>query len=243
MKGALIYCVMVLLLASSCRKNNDIDNNPSTHYVSSVIAGDTSSSYGSYTRYQPMLDIIAPWHSGSSSEIDLNDDGSNDIAVSAYWDISPGGLNAHQAYLYTLRDQVKFRFEIYRDTTVSWTVQTPNGVRTYSENYNSSTAYPSNATVNPFVDTSLARLFYGDTIVAAAGDWLPGNYRLVTANFSTNSFTSNDVVLGNFSNESIAFVAFKVELADRIDFGWIELYVTNYSEVHITRKIRFSTLL
>jgi hypothetical protein len=190
-----------------------------------------------------MLEIIAPWHSGSSAEVDLNDDGTSDIAVSTSWDISPGGLNAHQAYLYTLRDQVKFRFSLYLDTTVSWTVQTPNGARTYSENYNSSIAYPPNAIVSPFVDTSLARLFYGDTIVAAAGDWWPGNYRLVTANFSSNSFTSNDVVLGNFSDESVAFVAFKVELADRIDFGWIELYVTNYSEVHILRKMHFSARL
>lgn len=232
---------ILLVLISGCRK--DKDNTPSSQYVSSAIAGDTTAAYGSYTRYQPILEIIAPWHSGNSSEIDLNDDGINDISISVYWDISPGGLNAHSAYLTTLRDQVQFRFSIYRDTTVSWTVQTPNGVMTVSENYNSSISYPSNAALNPIADSALARLAAGDTISVATGEWKPGSFRLVTANFSSNQFTSNNVILGNFRDISPAFVAFRVEMADRIDFGWMEMYVTNYSEVYITRKMRYSSSL
>lgn len=238
MKPLVLLIFSVVILISACKKD-ELCGNCGPQPVVFVLAGDSSSVNGMYTRFQPMLEIIAPWHSGASADVDLNDDGVNDITIATAWMVSPGGLNAHQASLTTLNDSVQFRYSDWADTTISWYVTTPFGGITYYENYNSTTSYPSNAVMTPLVDSAIARLQFADTIAASYGNWLSGNFSLAQSNFTSNGMTSSDVVLGNFSNSTPAYVAFKVKLDDRIDFGWLEMYVTNCSEVHITRKMVF----
>ena len=238
MKSLLLFGFSCLMMLSSCRKD-EVCGNCGPQSVGFVLAGDSASVYGVYTRFQPMLEIIAPWHSGASADVDLNDDGVIDITIATAWMISPGGLNARQTSLSTLNDGVKFRYSWWADTTISWYVTTPFGGITYYENYNNATSYPSNAVMYPLVDSAIARLSFADTIAVSHGDWLSGNFSLAQSNFTSNGTTSSSVVLGNFSNSTPAYVAFKVELADRVDYGWLEMYVTNCSEVHITRKMIF----
>jgi hypothetical protein len=95
-----------------------LPDNPITIVDTTLIIGDSMA--GVFSTFQPIFEVVAPWHSGENKNIDLTGDGVDDLNVVAFSNISPGGLNARGSYIKTLNPNIQVLTFTKIDSTIRW---------------------------------------------------------------------------------------------------------------------------
>ena len=101
---------LFLGLFMSCKKEV-VDDSIFLANDTTLTIGDSLKHGIHFNTIDPVFEVISPWHSGTTGEFDLEDDGINDLYFTSSFSVSPGGLNARGCSIGSLRPQVEIQSE------------------------------------------------------------------------------------------------------------------------------------
>ena len=232
-----IFAITICVSSFGCKHDEEeqiFPDDPITKVDTTLIIGDSTS--GSFTTFQPIFEVVAPWHSGENKNIDLNGDGIDDLNVVGFSNISPGGLNARGSYIKTLNPDIQVLTFTKIDSTIRWSTTYPGGTATFNQNYDPNSTYPTGAVIITTSHTYIQRLNYDDIVTSSTTKWDTGS--IVLSNIDNSSFMggSTNVSLGPWLDSGIAFMAFKINNGNASQLGWIKMNVSS------ANAIRFYTM-
>jgi hypothetical protein len=222
-------------LISSCKKEI-IDENILVPLDTTLTMGDSVGSGIHYSNIQPILEVISPWHGGTSSEFDVDDDGVNDLYLSSSFSISPGGLNYRGCGMGSLRPEVEISTLNRKDSIVGWVTVTPGGNAYQSQNYVAGTAYPSNADTTVSQYDCITQYPLGASINKYDSSWRVDSVMLASSNNSSFMGIASSVQAGSWQSNTVNYAAIKITKGSKTVLGWLEMNVSNYYEIRIYKK-------
>lgn len=233
-----IAIVVVLIFAgcmSACEKEV-ISENILVAPDTTIIAGDSLKSGIHYTNILPVFEVVSPWHSGTSKEFDIDDDGINDLYFSSSFMVSPGGVNVRGCGIGSMRPEVEISTMTRVDSIVSWTVVTPGGTAYQSHNYVAGTSYPSNSDTSEYAYTCLIKYPFGTIFSKSGIDFSVDTVMLASSNNSSYMGIASSVQSGSWQTSDICYAAVKINKGSSTILGWIEMNVNNYFEIRVYKK-------
>jgi len=227
-----IFALAICISALGCKHDKEeeiIPVDPITKVDTTLIIGDSTS--GSFSTFQPIFEVVSPWHSGESKNIDITGDGIDDLNVVGFSNISPGGLNARGSYIKTLNPDIQVLTFNKIDSTIRWTGTYPGGTVTFNQNYYPDSTYPSNAVIITTAHTYIQRLNYADVVTSSTATWDTGSF--VLSNIDNSSFMggSNNVSLGPWLDSGMSYMAFKINNGNAPQLGWIKMNVSSANAI------------
>jgi hypothetical protein len=220
---------------SSCKKEI-VDENVIVAIDTTIAMGDSIGSGIHYNTLQPILEVISPWHGGTATEFDLDDDGLNDLYISSSFSVSPGGINYRGCGIGSLRPEVEISTLTRKDSIVGWTVVTPGGTAYQSHNYEPGTFYPANADTMVSQYDCITKYSSGDVLNKYDNSWIVDSVMLASSNNSSYMGIASSVQSGSWQSNEIGYAAIKITKGSKTILGWIEMNVTNYFEIRIYKK-------
>jgi hypothetical protein len=235
-RGITIVVVLVVAGFFSACKKEVISENILIAPDTTITAGDSLEAGIHYTNIQPILEVISPWHSGTSQEFDFDDDGINDLYLSSSFSISPGGINVRGCGLGSMRPEVEISTMNRVDSIVGWTVVTPGGTAYQSQNYVPGNSYPSNADTSEYAYTCMTKYPYGTIFSKSSINFSVDTVMLASSNNSSFMGLPSSVQSGSWQTNDISYAVVKITKGSSTILGWIEMNVNNYYEIRVYKK-------
>lgn len=222
-----IFTVAICISSLGCKHDKEeeiLPVDPIAKVDTTLIIGDSTA--GLFTAFQPIFEVISPWHSGANKTIDLTGDGIDDINVVGYSNISPGGLNVNGSYIKTLNPNIQLLTINKIDSTIRWSSSYPGGTVTFNQNYYPDSTYPAGAVIITTSNNYIQRLNYADIVTSSSAKWDTGSF--VLSNIDNSSFMggSTNVSLGPWLDSGMAYMAFKINNGNASQLGWIKMNVS-----------------
>lgn len=235
-RGIAIVVVLVIAGCLSACKKEVISENILVAPDTTIIAGDSLEPGIHYTNILPVFEVVSPWHSGTSKEFDIDDDGINDLYFSSSFSVSPGGLNIRGCGMGSIRPEVEISTINRVDSIVSWSVVTPGGTASQSQNYVPGNSYPSNSDTTEYAYTSMNKYAYGTIFSKSGINFSVDSVMLASSNNSTYMGLPSSIQSGSWQANDISYAVVKITKGSTTILGWLEMNVNNYYEIRVYKK-------
>lgn len=189
------------------------------------------------TTFDSAIKLIAPFHDMVIFDIDIDDNGTDDIQLRSVDNFSPAGIMVEKSRIIIINPEYELSVIDMPDTMRRCTEIINDSLLKYTH-YNNYSGYK----CDDGIDTVIYITTYSYPDVYSLGDTLTDNekwsnnyidlaYYDHSVFYTIEYYKYLSIVRGKWNNQNMKYILFKKENNGQIRYGWLRLSIDNYLEI------------